>query len=294
MSVTVIINPISGTGGRPEVVRRRVDAARALLAAHRVDGDVVTTERRGHAGELAAAAIADGAALVIAWGGDGTVNEIAAKLAFGPIPLGIVPSGSGNGLARELGIPPQPDAAFAIALGGGSRCIDCGEFDSRLFFNVAGVGLDARVAREFAVRGLIRRGFRRYIEITARELFRPVIEEHTVVADGATIHDRFVILAVANGRQYGNGALIAPEARLDDGLLNVVAVKARHPLIAALEAPLLLRGVPVPGVTRTAAAHIVITSREPVIYHVDGEPFVGGTSVTARVRPQAVRVKVAR
>jgi len=293
LSVTVIVNPISGTGGRPDVVRARVEAARALLTAHRVAGTVVTTERRGHAAELAAAAIADGATTVIAWGGDGTVNEVASALAFGDVPLAIVPSGSGNGLARELGIPSKPDAAFAIALGAATRRIDCGEFDSRLFFNVAGVGLDARVAREFAVRGLVRRGFRRYVEITTRELFRPIVEEHTIAADGATFHDRFVIVAVANGRQYGNGALIAPEARLDDGLLNVVTVRARHPLVAALEAPLLLRGVPMPGVTRTPAAHIVITSREPVIYHVDGEPFVGGLSVSARVRPGALRVRVA-
>lgn len=294
MNATVIVNPISGTGGRPDVVRARVEEAHALLAAHRTAGTVVTTERRGHARELAAAAVAGGATTVIAWGGDGTVNEVAGALAFGDIPLGIVPSGSGNGLARELGIPPQPDAAFAIALGTATRCIDCGEFDSRLFFNVAGVGLDARVAQEFAVRGLVRRGFRRYVEITTRELFRPIVEEHTIVADGATmLHDRFIVLAVANGRQYGNGALIAPAARLDDGLLDIVAVRARNPLVAAVEAPLLLRGVPMPGVTRMTAAHIVITSREPVIYHVDGEPFVGGLSVSARVRPGAVRVRVA-
>lgn len=293
MSVTVIVNPISGTGGRPKVAQARAEQARMLLAAHGVPGTVVLTRARGHGHEVAREAVASGARSVIAWGGDGTVNEVASALAFGDVPLAIVPSGSGNGLARELGIPSKPDAAFAVALGAGSRCIDCGEFDSRLFFNVAGVGLDARVAQEFAVRGLVRRGLRRYVEITARELFRPIVEEHTVVADGRTIHDRYVILAVANGRQYGNGALISPEARLDDGLLNVVAIKARNPLVAAVEAPLLLRGVPMPGVTRRAAAHIVITSREPVIYHVDGEPFVGGLSVTARVRPRALVVKVA-
>src|SRR5262245_20218832 len=100
--------------------------------------EVFLTERGGHARELATGALERGATVVVAWGGDGTVNEVAAALAFRHAALGVVPSGSGNGLARELGIPTDPAAALTIALAGRLRVIDCGELDGRLFVNVAG------------------------------------------------------------------------------------------------------------------------------------------------------------
>jgi diacylglycerol kinase family enzyme len=112
-------------------------------------------------------------------------------------------------IRARAGIPLRPEAAFAIALDGVERTIDCGEIDGRLFFNIAGFGLDARVAHQFAAGGLVRRGFRRYIELTARELFAFEPDDHTIVADGVTVREKTIVVAVANGRQYGNGALIA-------------------------------------------------------------------------------------
>ena len=137
-----------------------------------VDGEVFVTERAGHARELALAALGRGVTLCVAWGGDGTVNEVASALAFTPASVAIIPSGSGNGLSREVGIPFDPKLAFDIALGGRDRVIDAGEIDGRLFFNLAGVGLDARVAHQFAATGLARRGFVRYLEIAGSEIFR--------------------------------------------------------------------------------------------------------------------------
>ena len=181
----VIINPISGTGGRPDAARQRAERAAALLAARGVDAEIFVTERGGHARDLAAAMITRGVSLIVAWGGDGTVNEVASALAFTRrARLAVIPSGSGNGLARELGIPLDPAAAFACAVDGQTRVIDCGELDGRLFFNVAGLGLDARVAHEFAAHGLVRRGFARYLEVAARELFTYEPHDHTIVADG--------------------------------------------------------------------------------------------------------------
>ena len=130
--VAVIINPISGTGGRTDVVRQRIACATAELARHRIDGHVWVTERPGHARELAQAAIQRDAPLVLAWGGDGTVNEVGSVLAFSNVTLAILPSGSGNGLSRELEIPFDPEAAFRIALASGrDRLIDAGELDGR-------------------------------------------------------------------------------------------------------------------------------------------------------------------
>ena len=290
--VAVVINPISGTGGRKEVARARAELAASVIAGRGLEADVFVTERPGHGRELAAAAIGDGVPTVIAWGGDGTVNEVGSAAAFRNVTFGIIPSGSGNGLARELQIPFDPVRAIDVALGGRHCRIDAGEFDGRLFFNVAGIGLDARVAHRFA--GRTRRGFARYATLTACELFRYRPDQHTVFADGATLRTRALLIAVANARQYGNGAIIAPEARLGDGRLDVVVVAARGPLATLVQIPRLFMGqiARVPDVAMRAAVDIQVTSAGPVMYHLDGEPYVGGARLDARPRPGALRVAI--
>jgi YegS/Rv2252/BmrU family lipid kinase len=293
-SIAVIINPISGTGGRADVARRRAEQARALIEQRALSGDVLLTEHPGHARELVRAALANGASTILAWGGDGTVNEVASELAFRSETLAIIPSGSGNGLARELKIPFDPAGAFDVALAGRTQVIDAGELDGRLFFNIAGLGLDARVAHRFAADGLVRRGLRRYLEMTAAELLAYKPDDHTVMVDGDSVRRRTVLIAIANGRQYGNGALIAPEAIVDDGRLDVVMIGHRSPLVALLQVPWIFAGQVgrLPGVTMRKGVSIEITSVHPVVYHIDGEPFVGGASLKAHVRPQALRVRV--
>ena len=294
VSVAVIINPISGAGRRPDVARQRAELATAFLHRRGLDGEVFVTERGGHARELALAAIGRGASLCIAWGGDGTINETASALAFSGASLGIIPSGSGNGFSRELGIPFDSHAAFEIALGGQERVIDAGEIEGRLFFNLAGVGLDARIAHQFAATGLVRRGFRRYLEIASNEIFRRARHEYAITVDGKLRRSHVLLVAIANGRQYGNGALIAPAARVDDGKLDVVIVDDRSPWAVIRHAPKLFRGrlADVPGVTMSSATRVDITANEPLIYHVDGEPCAGGSTVSARIRPAALRVRV--
>ena len=140
----------------------------------------------------------------------------------------------------------------------------------------------------------MRRGFARYLEIAARELFEFTPDDHTIVADGAVMRTRALVVALANGRQYGNGALIAPRARTDDGLLEVVVVTYRPPLVTLIQAPMLFAGhvEKLPGVTSVAARDIEVTSARPVVYHVDGEPFVGGAALRATVHRRALRVRV--
>ncbi len=293
-SVAVVINPISGTGGRPDVGRRRAELAAALLEARGILSHVVLTERPGHARELTRALLAQGVGTVVAWGGDGTVNEVASALAFGAIPLAIVPSGSGNGLARELRIPFDPSAALAVALDGRVRSMDAGELDGHLFFNIAGIGLDARVAHRFAANGLARRGFVRYLQLTLQELMAFQADEHTIVTDEGPIRSRTLLVAIANSRQYGNGALIAPQALLDDGQLDIVVVAHRSPFWTACQIPRVFTGQlrQTPGVVMRKTATVEVTSALPVVYHVDGEPFVGSSSISGRVRPNALNVRV--
>ena len=293
--ITVIINPISGTGGRIDVARARAAQAAALIASRGGDPSFVfLTERPGHARDLAAAAAARGDSMVVAWGGDGTMNEVGSALAFTDTSMAIVPSGSGNGLARELKIPFDAAAALDVACAGRALVIDAGEITGRLFFNLAGIGLDARVAHRFAVEGLQRRGFSRYLEMTVRELATYQPEQLTITIGSSSTTTAALMVAIANGRQYGNGAIVAPDARLDDGRLDVIVIAQRPALLALLQMPLVFMGRMrnVSGVTMQATDAVTIASAHPLLYHLDGEPIAGMLTLHARSRPRALKIKV--
>jgi diacylglycerol kinase (ATP) len=291
--VSVIINPLAGLFRRAGQGERHAGLARAVLAAARVDADIHLTTHAGHARTLAAAARAQGADLVCAWGGDGTVNEVASVLAFGDVPLAIVPVGSGNGLARALGVPRRPAAALRHALDAPARSIDAGEIAGHLFFNVAGVGFDAHIAAEFS-RAAGQRGFRRYAQIVARELFAYAPRPCRVTIDTLVTTHRAFLLTVANGSQWGNGAIVAPEARLDDGLLDLVSVEAPSPLQRLGAIPRLFAGTlhkdPIVHVRRITEARI--SGEPPLLFHFDGEPVrFEGADLLVRVHPGALLVR---
>jgi len=290
MTIAVIINPVAGAGAR-DPVDARVALAEEAIGRSGEPGSVIVAEREGHAREVAEAAADAGARLVVAWGGDGTVNEVACGVAFTDTALGIVAGGSGNGLARALAIPPPPAAALAAAIGGRRRRIDAGELDGRLFVNIAGVGFDARVARRFHQRSPGRRGPWPYVWLSLREAvsYRPV--RYRISLDDETITVAALAIVLANGTQFGNGFLIAPHARLDDGRLEAVIPDAR-PLPAQLwRARHLLSGTPerAAGVIRRAVTTVTVETSSPMDCQVDGEPFVaGGRCLTGRVLPGAI------
>ena len=206
------------------------------MADHRPEAAIVPTERGGHATELARQAVADGCDLVMAFGGDGTMNEVAQALLNTPATLALLPCGSGNGLARHLGIPLDPAAALALLLTGRPRAIDAGFADNRPFFVVAGLGFEAEIAQRFSL--LTKRGFTGYLRTSAAAWWNYVAQEYAITpADGARHAHRAFTLAVANCNQYGNEARIAPRAEVDDGLLDLTAVP---PLNVFNAAPLLL------------------------------------------------------
>lgn len=292
MDIAVVINPRAGAGRRRDRGAAWTARALELLAASNVRADVWMSEYPGHARELARRALEAGARLVIAWGGDGTVNEVGSAVAFSSASLGIIPVGSGNGLARVLGLPRRPAAALAVALGGIERRIDGGECDGRLFFNVAGVGLDAQIAARFAAVG--RHGFASYLLFTLRELLRYRPVRYQLAYDGAARPVDALLIAVANGREFGNGARIAPRAELDDGLLDLVVIEARSAWAALVDLPRLYTGTVerAPGVSIRRVREARISAETALVYHLDGEAAVGGTALTVRVRPQALRVRV--
>jgi YegS/Rv2252/BmrU family lipid kinase len=290
MSVAIIINPLSG-GASPAKGRKRAELAAEALAKSGERGDIFVTEGRGHARELAAAEAKRGARLVIAWGGDGTINEVGSALVFGSTALGIVPSGSGNGLARELTVSRRPEQAIGEALRAAPRPIDAGELDGRVFFNLAGLGFDAHIATCFDRDQSGRRGFRTYARLTGRELFR--YKALTYRIDGTTV-DRAVIVTIANSGQFGNGARVAPSARVDDGLLDLVVFQETTRLAAVATIPRFFTGSfdRVKGVTVRRIERVTISSDRPIVFHVDGEPAEGGTTLEARVHPGALLVAV--
>jgi YegS/Rv2252/BmrU family lipid kinase len=292
MSVTIIINPISG-GASPEQAQRRAQLAAAVVDSHGDPAEVFVTEGRGHARELAKAAVRRGARLVISWGGDGTLNEVASALAFQDVPLGLVPAGSGNGFARELGVDLRPERAIADAIRAEPRAIDLGEVDDRLFVNVAGFGFDAYVAAEFDRRAG-RRGLAGYVAITARALLTYVPRDYTITtADGCNV-SRAILVTVANSAQFGNGARIAPRALLDDGLLDLVVVEERARWRTVCHVPRLFDGTVerIPGCSICHVRRATIESDQPLLFHVDGEPVQGGKRAQVRVHPGALRVAV--
>ena len=291
MSVAVIINPIAG-GGR-DSVGARVDLARRAAADCGETADVTVTEARGHARALARAARANGARRIIAWGGDGTINEVAGEVAFSGLPIGIVPAGSGNGLARVLGLHQKPLAALRTALGGTPRAIDAGEIAGRLFVNLAGIGFDAHVAARFNAGSTVR-GVRGYVLQTARSLLRYQPRQYRLVTDGQSTTVRALFIVVANGREFGNGMLIAPDARIDDGALEVVVVEERSRAATICRVPwLLARSIHrVPIWSSRRGSRIAIACDEPMLFHVDGETVQGGITLDARVHPGALTVMV--
>jgi YegS/Rv2252/BmrU family lipid kinase len=255
------------------------------------------TERRGHARELAADAVARGARLVLAWGGDGTINEVGSALLAGPAALGIVPAGSGNGLARELDGPRDGAAAIAGALRGRERVIDAGLLGGRPFFNIAGIGFDAQIAARFD--RARRRGLATYVRVSARALLTYRCAAYRIEAGDAgrvapQTCDRALIVTVANSPQFGNGARIAPAARLDDGKLDLVVFEEVSRLATIWSVPRLFTGsvARVRGLSSLQVERATIESDGPMPFHVDGEPVQGGSRLEARVVPGALRIAV--
>ena len=243
MKATVVINPIAGPGRT-----RTLDACSALaresLQRGGFDVTVRVTAAPDDAQRFGEIAVNDGHTLVAAWGGDGTVNGVGAALAGSQVAMAIIPGGSGNGLARDLGVPLDAAAAFEMAASGATRTIDAGVLNGSLFFNVAGIGLDAVIARRLTEPGA-RRGLLGYVIATFRELPTYTARNYTItIAESGAppITTAALMIALANSREYGNGAQIAPEARLDDGKLDVVVVRPQSLLRIASRIPAFFNG----------------------------------------------------
>jgi diacylglycerol kinase (ATP) len=249
-------------------------------------------ERKEDLDDLIDAAERDGYEVIYAVGGDGTVHEIAKRLAGRELALGILPTGSGNGLARHIGVPVDPRRALAACAAGRVVRVDMGEVNGTKFAGVMGVGFDAEVAHRFhqsAVRGLktyVREGFRAYRSHSAGEL--------TVTIDGEILRRPAFVLAVANSSQYGNGAVIAPAASMADGLLDLILIEpVSLPRAGILLARLFAGNLHRSGaVTHRQGREITIVRPSAGAAHLDGEPVTLAQELRIRVHPGALRLLV--
>ncbi len=295
MRVGIVINPISGRrGSRPGEPARRRAFIESRTAAPGINATTVMTEGPGHARMLSHAFVDQGYDTVIAMGGDGTVNEVAQALVGTPTALGILPCGSGDGLARGLRLPSGADAAMAIALSSSCTAIDVGTVGDRIFLNIAGVGFDAAVARAFA--GRSQRGAMGYVKSGVSLAWtysadHYEVKWHTGDGEEARRGRRFLV-AFANAPTYGNGAVLAPDASLQDGVLDVVLVDAGTPLQQFWRGRRLFwrSGSPAHGLERSRATRATVHG-SALVCHVDGEVFETSGALEIGVRPGALRVR---
>lgn len=286
MKIRFIVNPISGG--------KKVDTSAFTRQAqeHFPQAEVCFTQAPGHATQLAQESAAQGMDAVIAVGGDGTINETARALVGTQTALGILPKGSGNGFARELSpLLPLEKMLPALACARTLLC-DVGRANGELFLNLAGVGIEADIAWKFKDYG--KRGMLPYFIIGAKTVFTYQPKLLDVSFDNQHQTLRPLTLVFANGKQYGSNFKIAPQANLQDGLLDMVTVQDAPKWKLALATPYFFtdKQKPFHITDTTQVKKAVILHEGEILYHIDGEPRKTQNRLEITLEPKALRVLI--
>ena len=284
--IIFVVNPISGTQSKKAILKwidERMD--RSVY-----DYSIVRTEYAGHATQIAASAVEDKVDVVVAIGGDGTINEIARALVHSETALGIIPCGSGNGLARHLRIPMEPKAAIDIINQGNRLCIDYGKINNIPFFCTCGVGFDAFVSLKFADSG--RRGLLTYLENTLHESLTYQPETYEIENEEGTMKYKAWMIACGNASQYGNNAYIAPQASLTDGLMDITIMEPFTVLdVPSLSFQLFNKTIDQNSRVKTMRAKkIKIHRAHDGVMHFDGDPLMAGKELEVEIIPGGLYV----
>lgn len=287
MKIRFILNPVSGKN--KDTAQQRASAIHAIFP----QAEVAFTQAPGHATELAREAAAHNFTAVIAVGGDGTLNETACGLLHTLTPLGVIPAGSGNGFARELGM----SLSFKKALQQLRHTLivpcDVGRANEKLFLNVAGVGLEAEIAWQFMEHGKTGpRGKWPYFKLGAQTVFSYQPRPWEIQTDTQSGFICPLSLAFANGRQYGSNFKIAPQASLTDGLLDMVEVHNLPKWQLALALPSFFTGTkpPFDVLQVTQVKHVVLLREGAFPFHVDGEPHQAQNKLEITVESNALKI----
>jgi diacylglycerol kinase (ATP) len=271
-------------------IRRNRDVSAIIRRTCTWDHDIVFVEAKDDLDGLVARASAEKFDVVYAVGGDGTIHEVAKRLIGTPLALGIIPTGSGNGFARHIGLPISVRRSLRACGQERITAIDTATVNGRPFVATMGIGFDAWVAEQFASSTV--RGLRTYMAVIARGLSRYAAEEYDMEIDGQPLRPRAMLIAIANASQYGNNARIAPLASLQDGVLDVVIVEQRPLARLPIDAVRLFAGTlhRARGVIMRRGRHIEMRRPAPGPAHLDGEPVTLPATITVDVVPKSLRI----
>jgi YegS/Rv2252/BmrU family lipid kinase len=285
-SLHFIINPISGTGKQVNITSKIEKIIDSLV----FESHIHFTERKGHATEIAKDLRTDNANVIIAVGGDGTVNEIAQSLVNSSTTLGIIPTGSGNGLARHLGIPQNVTKALHLINTLNCRKIDSCTANTNFFMNVSGMGYDAHISHCFAKKR--KRGMKTYVKLILSEWWTYSVKKYQIIIDGKSVFkDDAVQVSFANGTQFGNNVIISPKSIDNDGLIELCILKPfqfyeiPHMLLALATRRFHLHK----RMQIISCSKALIRSNKAKV-HLDGEPVEIGDSVIVEVLPKSINI----
>lgn len=285
--VRFVVNPISGGKDKSRVIA----AIERCLDPVLYRPEILFTQKAGDATRMAREAASP---LVVAVGGDGTVSEVARGLLGSDKTLGVIPCGSGDGLALHLGVSRNPDKAVQVLNEGFRTRMDVARMNGNYFFCTAGLGLDASVSLDFA--SSESRGLANYITLAWKDWQRHPEDQYTIQTENESWSGPAVFVTVANANQWGNRARIAPMASLQDGLLDVIVVRP----FSTMEIPDLATRL-MTGRAQTSrrylhftASRARITRTRPGAAHCDGDPFEAGTEFELEVLPAALKVMAPR
>ena len=286
--IVFIVNPKAGTNLQKHI-RDSVDK---YLNHKKFEYGIWLTKREGHAKELAKKAIEEGYEIIVAVGGDGSINEVASALVGTDTLLGIIPAGSGNGLAMHLGYGRDIDEAIKKLNTAEAQTIDCGMMNGRPFFNIAGVGFDGLVSN--MMKGSHWRGFMPYFLKSVEAGLKYTPRECQIELDDKTLNLKCFAISIANGPMYGYNFQIAPDARLDDGLFEVVILKDAPfwQYFAAVPSMLNSKIYDAEFVEHYAARRVSITAEGKNYVHLDGEGMIVEGALEFEMKPAALQILV--
>jgi YegS/Rv2252/BmrU family lipid kinase len=286
LGIQAIINPVSGRGSKRKIPKMIEDMAKAKGYSLNIS----FTEYSGHAGELTRQALRQGAKYIFAVGGDGTINEVATAMMHSDAVLGIIPKGSGNGLARELNIPMDAKRAIEVMAEEHIITIDGCKANDRIFFTTCGVGFDAAVSHKFAREK--RRGSLTYVKNTIEEYLNYKPEVYELFIENQSIKEKAFLVACANASQYGNNAYIAPHANIQDGKMDITILSPFTPLdIPPLAFQLFTKQIEKNSkIKMIQATQLTIVRQKPGMMHLDGEPVTSDIRIEISVIPKALKV----
>jgi len=283
-----IVNPAAGDGKKLSVITE----IQAFCQDNGLDFEVVITKQPKQAVDLAKKA-AEKFEVVVAVGGDGTINEVASGLVDTDAALGIIPTGSGNDFAAMLGLSKNPKKALKTLLGNQTRVVDIGLVNSqRYFINGLGVGFDGEVASR--VRGFSKfsRGFVAYLLTVLRTLATYKFKRVKISIDGNSFTKKILLVATCNGTTYGGGFKVAPSAKIDDGLFTVCVIDKCGRFYALRNIPKIMRGahLSLPIVHTYTGKNVIIESEDNLMAQVDGEILEQGNKFEVSILPEKIKI----